>query len=64
MYTVYTYKCMVLANPMHESWWQGQLELQLGWEGGRDGKRAISSLFGRPPNFISGNPGQPLKINI
>jgi hypothetical protein len=24
----------------HESWWQGQLELRLGWEGGKDGRRA------------------------
>ena len=38
---------------MSHDWWQGQLELRLGQEGG--GGRAVSSLFGQPPNLIFAN---------
>jgi len=44
---------------VHESWWQGQLELRLGWEGGRDGGRAISSLFTIHQTLISATPDNP-----
>jgi hypothetical protein len=36
----------------------GAAGVRLGWEGGRDGRRDISSLFGHPPNLIFGNAGQ------
>jgi len=46
---------------VHESWWQGKLELRLGWEGDRDGGRALLSVL---PYFIFGNRGQPRSLKI